>query len=141
MPLTTEMCCVFIFHIDYFKPEKNVTAGSIEHKTAVANAIIKKHDSATHSKRFNAVLATASINDAIEYYKLFKEIQEKRIKEDETYIPLDIACVFSPPAEGNKDVQQLQEDLQQEKEDNKVEPEKKKKALQAIIADPYLIFY
>jgi len=43
--------------------------------------------------------------------------------------------VFSPPADGNKDVQQLQEDLQQEKEDNKVEPEKKKKALQSIIAD------
>src|SRR5690606_22460259 len=37
--------------------------------------------------------------------------------------------------EGNKDVQQLQEDLQQEKADNKVEPEKKKKALEAIISD------
>ncbi len=33
--------------------------------------------------------------------------------------PLNIACVFSPPAEGNKDIQQLQEDLAQEKEDNK----------------------
>jgi type I restriction enzyme R subunit len=43
--------------------------------------------------------------------------------------------VFSPPAEGNKDVQQLQEDLQQEKEDNKVAPEEKKKALVNIIAD------
>ena len=35
--------------------------------------------------------------------------------------------MFSPPAEGNKDVQQLQEDLQQEKKDNTVEPEEKKK--------------
>lgn len=126
---------VLRFHIDYFKPEKNVTIGSAEHKTAVANAILKKHDAATHTKRFNALLATASINDAIDYYELFKNIQAKRLKEDENYIPLNIACVFSPPAEGNKDVQQLQEDLQQEKEDNKVEPEKKKKALQAIIAD------
>jgi type I restriction enzyme, R subunit len=42
---------------------------------------------------------------------------------------------FSPPAEGNKDVQQLQEDLHQEKEDNKVAPEEKKKALQAIVGD------
>lgn len=126
---------VLRFHIDYFKPEKNIIVGSTEHKTAVANAIIKKHDAATHSKRFNAILATASINDAIEYYELFKDLQAKRIKEDENYIPLNIACVFSPPAEGNKDVQQLQEDLQQEKEDNKVEPEKKKKALQSIIAD------
>ena len=29
-----------------------------------------------------------------------------------------MACVFSPPAEGNKDIQQIQEDLAQEKEDN-----------------------
>jgi type I restriction enzyme, R subunit len=126
---------VLRFHIDYFKPEKNITVGSTEHKTAVANAIIKKHDAATHSKRFNALLATASINDAIEYYDLFKAIQAKKIREDENFIPLNIACVFSPPAEGNKDVQQLQEDLQQEKEDNKVAPEEKKRALQAIVVD------
>ncbi len=126
---------VLRFHIDYFKPEQNFTTGSIQHKTAVVNSIVKKHDAATHSKRFNALLATASINDAIEYYDLFKKIQAKKIEEDESYIPLNIACVFSPPAEGNKDVQQLQEDVQQEKEDNKVEPQKKKEALQAIIAD------
>jgi type I restriction enzyme R subunit len=126
---------VLRFHIDYFKPEKNVTIGSTEHKKAVANAILKKHDAATHSKRFNALLATASINDAIEYYELFKDIQASKAKEDENFVPLNISCVFSPPAEGNKDVQQLQEDLQQEKADNKVEPEKKKKALEAIISD------
>jgi type I restriction enzyme R subunit len=126
---------VLRFHIDYFKPEQNVTIGSTRHKAAVANAIIKKHDSATHTKRFNALLATASINDAIEYYELFKDIQAKRVETDENYTPLNIACVFSPPAEGNKDVQQLQDDLHQEKEDNKVEPERKKKALQAIIVD------
>ncbi len=124
---------VLRFHIDYFKPEKKLAIGSTEHKKAVTNAIIKKHDAATHNKRFNALLATASINDAIEYYELFKAVQTKKIREDENFIPLNIACVFSPPAEGNKDVQQLQEDLQHEKEDNKVEPEKKKKALQAII--------
>ncbi|MFN8277909.1 MAG: type I restriction endonuclease subunit R [Chitinophagales bacterium] len=126
---------VLRFHIDYFKPEKNVTIGSPEHKNAVANAILKKHDAATHSKRFNAVLATASITDAIEYYELFKAIQAAKAKEDEHFVPLHIACVFSPPAEGNSDVQQLQEDLQQEKADNKVEPEKKKNALAAIISD------
>ncbi len=126
---------VLRFHIDYFKPEKNVTVGSTDHKKAVANAILKKHDAATHSKRFNALLATASINDAIEYYELLKEIQTNKLKEDETFVPLNIACVFSPPAEGNRDVQQLQEDLQQEEADNKVEPEKKKKALEAIISD------
>ena len=126
---------VLRFHIDYFKPEKKAAFDSPEHKLAVVNTILKKHDAATHQRRFNAILATASINDAIDYYELFKDMQEKRMEENESYFPLNIACVFSPPAEGNKDVQQLQEDLKQEKEDNKVEPEKKKKALQLIIAD------
>lgn len=138
---------VLRFHIDYFKPEKNVTVGSTEHKKAVVNTILSKHNSATDSKRFNALLATASINDAIEYYELFKDIQSSKAKEDENFVPLNIACVFSPPAqliakEGDNgsqknaaDIKQLQDDLEQEKADNKVEPEKKKKALEAIISD------
>ena len=43
--------------------------------------------------------------------------------------------MFSPPAEGNKDIQQIQEDLVQEKEDNKQNPEEKKAALKLIIDD------
>ena len=43
--------------------------------------------------------------------------------------------MFSPPAEGNKDIQQIQEDLAQEKEDNKQNPDEKKKALKEIIKD------
>ncbi len=126
---------VLRFHIDYFKHETELPKGTPPVKQAVINAILSKHDAATNFKRFNALLATASISDAIEYYELFAKSQAKKIAEDENYVPLNIACVFSPPAEGNKDVQQLQDDLQQEKEDNKVEPEKKKKALQSIIAD------
>ncbi|MCF6213216.1 MAG: type I restriction endonuclease subunit R [Flavobacteriaceae bacterium] len=126
---------VLRFHIDYFKPDGKVTIGSDLHKLAVANAIINKHDKATNSRRFNAVLATSSINDAIKYYELFKELQEDKKQQDESYKALNIACVFSPPAEGNKDVLQLQEDLPQEKADNEVEPNQKKEALKTIIAD------
>ncbi|RSK41331.1 type I restriction endonuclease subunit R [Mangrovimonas spongiae] len=126
---------VLRFHIDYFKPEEKVTVGDDLHKLAVTKAILEKHDKATHYRRFNAVLATASINDAIQYYETFKKLQSEKLKEDEDYKPLQIACVFSPPAEGNKDVQQLQEDLPQEKADNTVEPNKKKEALNTIIAD------
>lgn len=126
---------VLRFHIDYFKPEKIVKAGDEIHKLAVTKAILDKHDKATHYKRFNAVFATASINDAIQYYQTFKKIQAEKLKENEDYIPLQIACVFSPPAEGNKDIQQIQEDLPQEKADNTIEPNKKKEALNAIIAD------
>lgn len=126
---------VLRFHIDYFKPEKKVEPGTTQHKMAVVNAILDKHDAATHNKRFNGIFATSSIPDAIEYYELFKSIQAEKLKEDSNYQSLNVACVFSPPAEGNKDVQQLQEDLQQEKEDNKQAPEEKKKALRAIIED------
>ncbi|QFY88102.1 hypothetical protein D5125_00610 [Magnetovirga frankeli] len=99
---------------------------------AVVDAILAKHDAATNHRRFNALLATASINDAIAYYRLFKQVQAERQADN---LPLHIACVFSPPAEGNRDVKQLQEDLPQEKADNQQEPEQKKAALQEIISD------
>ena len=81
------------------------------------------------------MFATSGIIHAIEYYQLFKEIQAERTAADSHYEPLNIACVFSPPAEGNKDVQQIQEDLPQEKHDNAEAPEEKKAALKTIIAD------
>ncbi|WP_230369773.1 type I restriction enzyme subunit R domain-containing protein [Paludibacterium denitrificans] len=81
------------------------------------------------------MLATASINDAIEYFEAFKELQDKKQAEDDGFVPLNVACVFSPPAEGNKDVQQIQEDLPQEKADNQQDPEGKKAALTCIMAD------
>ncbi|MCR9182198.1 MAG: type I restriction endonuclease subunit R [Flavobacteriaceae bacterium] len=128
---------VLKFHIDYFKGKGTHQAKPGEQiaQQAVVEAILDKHNAATNSKRFNAVLATASINNAIEYYRLFKEIQTQRQAEDPNFEPLNIACVFSPPAEGNKDIQQIQEDLAQEKEDNKQNPEEKKAALKEIMAD------
>ncbi|MCC6461311.1 MAG: type I restriction endonuclease subunit R [Saprospiraceae bacterium] len=128
---------VLKFHIDYFKATGNYKPkpGEPLAQQAVLEAILAKHEGATHHRRFNAILATASINDAISYYHLFKDIQAKRQKADGNFAPLNIACVFSPPAEGNKDVQQIQEDLPQEKADNQVAPDEKKKALRAIIAD------
>ncbi len=126
---------VLRFHVDYYKPEGKVNIGSGIHRIAVAEAILEKHNAATNSRRFNAVLATASINEAIEYFNLFKERQKKRKDKDENFHPLNIACVFSPPAEGNKDVQQIQEDLPQEKKDNEENPNEKKIALRFIIND------
>jgi type I restriction enzyme, R subunit len=67
-------------------------------------------------------------------------MQVKKQVKDSTFQLLNIACVFSPPAEGNKDVQQIQEDLPQEKADNQDAPDEKKAALKAIIAD-YNICY
>ena len=128
---------VLRFHVDYFKPKEtgDRRADGTLKKQAVVDAILSKHDAATHSRRFNAILATASINEAIEHYGLFRRAQESLMQQNENYEPLNIACVFSPPAEGNKDIQQIQEDLPQEQNDNCKEPEEKKKALKTIIDD------
>jgi type I restriction enzyme R subunit len=137
---------VLKFHIDYFKPSAEVARSSTPMQ-AVAEAILEKHNAATNSRRFNAVFATASINHAIEYFQIFKSLQALRAASDPAFVPLNIACVFSPPAQliaqsGDQqsqknaaDIKQLQEDLAQEKEDNKHNPEEKKKALIDIIAD------
>ncbi len=137
---------VLRFHIDYFKPKeeagkKTPKPGEAIAKKAVIDAILSKHDAATGGRRFNAILATASINDAIEYFALFAEMQKQKAEADPKFTPLNIACVFSPPAqlaenaEAKKDIEQLSEDLPQEQEDNKVDPEAKKKALAAIVAE------
>ncbi len=140
---------VLRFHIDYYKGKGNSTPkpGDSITQQAVVDAILDKHNAATNSKRFNAILATASINNAIEYYRLFKETQKQRKEASDDFIPLNIACVFSPPAqllakEGDQqsqknaaDIKQVQEDLQQEKIDNQTDPEEKKKALIGIIKD------
>ena len=128
---------VLRFHIDYYKPKDApaLKPGETLAKQAVVQAILEKHDAATGGRRFNALLATASINDAIEFYKVFKELQAQRQADDPEFVPVKVAAVFSPPAQGNTDVQQIQEDLPQEMEDNRHDPEGKKSALQAIIAD------
>lgn len=140
---------VLKFHIDYFKGKgnQNPKPGEAIAQQAVVEAILEKHDTATNSRKFNAVLATSSINNAIEYYHLFRAIQKKKQTENPNYVPLNTACVFSPPSQlisnnGDQqaqknaaDIKQLQEDLTNEREDNKQNPEEKKQALTEIIAD------
>jgi len=60
-------------------------------------------------------------------------MQAEKERSDLGFKPLNIACVFSPPAEGDPDVKQIQEDLPQEQADNTVDPEGKKAALKAIV--------
>lgn len=130
---------VLRFHLDYLGingDDQTSKMNETQRKEAVIQQILSKHDAVTSNRRYNAILATVSINDAIEYYNLFKRAQQKCIDAtDSKFTPLNIACVFSPPAEGNKDVQQIQEDLPQEKEDNTKEPDKKKQALMDIMKD------
>ena len=128
---------VLRFHIDYYKGEgeRQPKPGEPLTKEKVIETILGKHDAATAERKFNAILATGSINEAIEYFELLKAIQAARAAANPAFRPLNIACVFSPPAEGNADVRQLQEDLRQELKDNEVDPDAKKKALKSIIDD------
>ena len=128
---------VLRFHVDYYKPKDApaLKPGKGLAKQAVVQAILDKHDGATGGRRFNALLATASINDAIEYYEVFGRLQAERQANDPEFMPLKVAAVFSPPAEGDLDVRQIQQDLPQEKKDNQHDPDGKKTALKAIIAD------
>ena len=79
---------VLRFHIDYYKREgkpegKNrPKPGETLAKKAIVEAILQKHHTATYGRKFNALLATASINDAIAYHELFKTIQANRQTED-----------------------------------------------------------
>lgn len=160
---------VLSFHIDYFgqnarledKTRANEKGQAVKTKVkkvnppphAVVKEILEKHDAVTNHRRFNAILATASINEAIEYVSEFKKQQAQKAASNEDFTALNVACVFSPPAQvvaqnengaentestdskNIKDIKQLQEDLPQEKADNQVEPEKKKAALISIIDD------
>ena len=126
---------VLRFHIDYYKHKEEIQASNDTHKRTVVDEILDKHNKATNDRRFNAILATAGINHAIDYYQLFQAKQKQRHDQDKNYQALNIACVFSPPSQGNQDIKQLQEDLTQELQDNKQEPQKKKEALEKIIQD------
>jgi len=133
---------VLRFHVDYYEADNKVKTNNTISQKAVVEAILSKHDAATQERKFNAILASSSINHAIEYHRLFKEIQAERKAIDETFMPLNIACVFSPPVQvldpnstNKKDIEQLEEDLPQEKADNSVKPNEKKKALIEIIND------
>ena len=139
---------VLRFHVDYYEGQgaDKPNVGTPAAKRAIIETILEKHAAATAGRKFNALFATASIDDAIEYYKIFKALQAERQAADPDFVPLKIAAVFSPPVnpakedgkEGEKnrrDIRQIQEDLIQEKEDNRHDPEGKKAALKAIIAD------
>ena len=148
------------FHLDFFGEDNKETpidekAKSISNHSkpppeAVVKEIIEKHNAATNDRRFNAILATASINNAIEYVEQFKIQQAQHQAQDKFFIPLNIACVFSPPAhlpknsdeaqaynadKNVKDIKQLQEDLPTEQLDNQQQPEQKRAALIDIISD------
>ena len=123
---------VLRFKVEYYGnkvPDGQLAAKPIT-KNQIVEHILDNHDKLTAQRRFNALLATPSIPDAIRYYEIFKEEQERRIQADPDYVPLNITAVFTPPTRNSSD-----EDLPQEEADNKEHPEENKSALGEIIRD------
>lgn len=133
---------VLRFQIDYYESQNKDQSAPQEPvaKQAIVEAVLAKHDALTADRQYNAILATSSISDAIQYYHLFKQLQSDKKSKNPDFQALNVACIFSPPAEGNLDVAQLQDDLIQEKMDNRIEPDRKKAALKEIINN-YNQFY
>jgi type I restriction enzyme R subunit len=129
------------FQVEYYKPDGKhaVTAGETLKKQKVVEEILAKHDKATLDRRFNALLATNSIPDAIEYVECFRAVQAERASADPSFLPLNIACIFSPPPSPAKDSkpggEDLAEDLPQEQKDNQHDPAKKREALTEILTE------
>lgn len=94
----------------------------------IAKHILDNHNTLTANRRFNALLATPSIPDAIRCYEIFKELQDAQQKDDPDYEPLNITAVFTPPMRNISD-----EDLPQEEADNMENPEGNRAALKQII--------
>ena len=126
---------VLPFDVSFYRLQRDGSfdTGNVP-KEIIVEKILEVHDKVSDNRRFNALFATASINDAIEYCKIFDRIQLERGEHDSSYKPLRIACLFSPPAEGNRDIMQIQEELDQERKDNRVDPLGKKEALRRIIS-------
>ena len=96
----------------------------------IVKHILDNHDTLTANRRFNALLATPSIPEAIIFYEIFKELQEALVKDVPDYVPLNVTAVFTPPMRNSSD-----EDLPQEKADNNEDPERNKSELGKIIDD------
>lgn len=94
----------------------------------IVKHILDNHDTLTANRRFNALLATPSIPEAIIFYEIFKELQDALVKDVPDYVPLNVTAVFTPPMRNSSD-----EDLPQEEADNNEDPERNKSELGKII--------
>ena len=123
---------VLRFKVEYYgnRTSEGVLDSTPLTKNQIVEHILDNHDKLTAKQRFNALLATPSIPDAVRYYQIFKEEQEKRAQENPDYTPLNITAVFTPPMRNSSD-----EDLPQEEADNREHPEENKGALSEIIDD------
>ena len=130
-------CNVLRFKVEYYgnkDADGNITSEPLS-RHQIVNHILDNHDKLTAQRRFNALLATSSIPDAIRYFEMFKKEQENRAQADPDYVPLNITAVFTPPMRNISD-----EDLPQEEADNQQDPNGNREALAQIIDEYNKLF-
>jgi type I restriction enzyme R subunit len=78
---------VISFHIDYFgvTGQEKAGQGREAFSRLCRGEIVKKHDCVTNNRKFNAILATASITEAIRTMTCFK-ITNRRLQKSESGI-------------------------------------------------------
>lgn len=121
---------VLRFHVDYYHNESDEGDSAPVSKQQIVNHILDNHRQLTAGQRFNALLATPSIADAIRYYELFKKEQLRRKEADSDYEPLNITAVFTPPS-----YKYTGDDLEQEQADNSGNGKENESALTKIMGE------
>jgi Type I site-specific restriction-modification system, R (restriction) subunit and related helicases len=76
-------------------PDSQYTEPTQKHKKAVVQSILEDWETLSLD-RFHAILATSSINEAIEYYQLFKAMMGKEGRPS-----LNVTAVFDPNIDNN----------------------------------------
>lgn len=77
--------------IESYIPNSQYTEPKQKHKKKVVEHILKNFITVSSFRKFHGIFATSSINEAIEYYRLFKEYMKK-----EEYPQLNITAIFDP---------------------------------------------
>ncbi len=123
---------VLRFKVEYYgnKDAQGKKTGTDLTRKQIVDHILDNHDKLSAQRRFNALLATPSIPDAVRYYETFKREQEKRALADPDYVPLNVTAVFTPPMKTT-----TFEDLLQETADNRDDPDANREALSKIIGE------
>ncbi len=94
---------VLRFHVDYYKPRGQEPCPSRRNagQAGRRRGILAKHDAATGGARFNAMLATARSMTPSSIIRCSRRCRPRNRTPIPDFQPLNIACVFSPPADGD----------------------------------------
>lgn len=133
----TEDGNVLRLHVDRRRPGAEAFVDTCRDlpKRTIARAILDKHDALSGNRRFNALLAAASVDDALEYYDVLEELQAELRTADPDFVPFGIAAVFAPLTEGDEVERRIKDESAREQTETIRDSENRKAAIEAAIAN------